>query len=78
MIYLKSQKGSLHQGRLRRITYRDLATVKRLTFLTNRFDLATQTICDLYKARWKVELEICPNVVDESSTSGVLVMGGVG
>jgi putative transposase len=24
--------------------------------LTNRFDLATQTICDLYKARWKVEL----------------------
>src|SRR5690606_26707835 len=27
-----------------------------LTFLTNRFDLATQTICDLYKARWKVEL----------------------
>jgi hypothetical protein len=27
-----------------------------LTFLTNRFDLATQTICDLYKSRWKVEL----------------------
>ena len=25
-------------------------------FVTNRFDLPTQTICDLYKARWKVEL----------------------
>jgi hypothetical protein len=25
-------------------------------FLTNRFDLSAKTICDLYKARWKVEL----------------------
>ncbi len=26
------------------------------TYLTNRMDLSAQTICDLYKARWKVEL----------------------
>ena len=25
-------------------------------FLTNRFDLAAKTLCDLYKARWQVEL----------------------
>lgn len=56
VIYLKTQKGKLYQGKLRRVTYRDPDTGKRLTFLTNRFDLATQTICDLYKARWKVEL----------------------
>ena len=56
IIYLKTQAGSKYQGKLRRITYRDPDTNKRLTFLTNRFDLATQTICDLYKARWKVEL----------------------
>jgi putative transposase len=56
IIYLKSQKGKCYQGKLRRITFRDPETGKRLTFLTNRFDLATQTICDLYKARWKVEL----------------------
>jgi hypothetical protein len=56
IIYLKSQKGLGYEGKLRRITYRDPETGKRLTFLTNRFDLATQTICDLYKARWKVEL----------------------
>lgn len=56
VIYLKTQKGKLYQGRLRRVTYRDPDTGKRLTFLTNRFDLTTQTICDLYKARWKVEL----------------------
>lgn len=31
-------------------------TSKKLVFLTNRFDLDTRTICDLYKARWKVEL----------------------
>lgn len=56
VIYLKTQKGKAYHGKLRRITYRDPDTNKRLTFLTNRFDLATQTICDLYKARWKVEL----------------------
>lgn len=56
IIYLKSQRGRKYEGKLRRITYRDPETGKRLTFLTNRFDLATQTICDLYKARWKVEL----------------------
>lgn len=55
-IYLKSQRGKEYQGTLRRVSYRDPDTGKRLVFLTNRFDLATQTICDLYKARWKVEL----------------------
>ena len=56
IIYLKSQRGGDYDGKLRRITYRDPDTGKRLTFLTNRLDLATQTICVLYKARWKVEL----------------------
>lgn len=55
-IYLKSQRGQRYHGTLRRISYRDPDTGKRLTFLTNRFDLAVQTICDLYKARWQVEL----------------------
>lgn len=55
-IYLKSHRGQRYTGLLRRIAYKDPATGKRLTFLTNRFDLETQTICDLYKARWKVEL----------------------
>lgn len=45
-----------YSGKLRRISYRDPETKKKLTFLTNRFDLPTNTICDLYKARWKVEL----------------------
>jgi len=56
IIYLKSQRGGCYKGKLRRISYNDPDTGKRLTFLTNRFDLATQTVCDLYKARWKVEL----------------------
>jgi hypothetical protein len=55
-IRLKSLRGRRYQGKLRRISYNDPDTGKRLTFVTNRFDLATQTICDLYKARWKVEL----------------------
>lgn len=55
-IYLKSLKGKAYSGKLRRISYRDPDTSKKLTFLTNRFDLAVKTICDLYKSRWKVEL----------------------
>jgi putative transposase len=55
-IRLKSAKGQLYEGKLRRVSYREPDTKKWLVFLTNRFDLATQTICDLYKARWKVEL----------------------
>jgi putative transposase len=46
----------VYRGKLRRISYRDPDTKKKLIFLTNRFDLATSTICALYKARWKVEL----------------------
>jgi len=45
-----------YRGKLRRISYNDPDTGKRLVFLTNRFDFATSTICELYKARWKVEL----------------------
>lgn len=55
-IYLKSAKGALYQGKLRRVSYRDPDTGKWLVFLTNRFDLSPKTICELYKARWKVEL----------------------
>lgn len=55
-IKLKSLKGAEYQGNLRRVSYRDPDTGKWLVFLTNRFDLSSKTICDLYKARWKVEL----------------------
>jgi hypothetical protein len=51
--YLQKHK---YRGKLRRVSYRDPDTGKKLTFITNRFDLATSTICALYKARWKVEL----------------------
>ncbi|MFC1562608.1 transposase [candidate division KSB1 bacterium] len=41
---------------LRLITYYDKETDKELVFLTNNFTLAAQTIADLYKARWQIEL----------------------
>jgi hypothetical protein len=43
-IRLKSLRGRRYQGKLRRISYNDPDTGKRLTFVTNRFDLATQTM----------------------------------
>src|SRR5271165_1649823 len=41
---------------LRRVTYVDLETNKRLTFLTNNFTLPALTIARIYKSRWQVEL----------------------
>jgi hypothetical protein len=57
IVYQKTRPGRpKFQGLLRKIAFNDPDTGKRFTFITNRFDLATSTICALYKARWKVEL----------------------
>lgn len=42
--------------RLRRIRYRDPASGKKFTFLTNDFDLPALTVVELYRQRWQVEL----------------------
>ena len=55
-IYLNSQRGGEYEGTMRRISYREPDTGKWLVFLTNNFDLSAKTICNLYKARWDVEL----------------------
>jgi IS4 transposase len=49
-----SQKSYPHH--LRRIRFIDPETGKTLIFLTNRFGPPPTTICELYKARWRVEL----------------------
>jgi hypothetical protein len=41
---------------LRRVTYFDAQTKKRLQFLTNNFVLPALTIAQIYKCRWQVEL----------------------
>jgi Domain of unknown function (DUF4372)/Transposase DDE domain len=41
---------------LRRVSYVDSETNKRLVFLTNNFDLPALTITQIYKSRWQVEL----------------------
>lgn len=41
---------------LRRISYMDTETGKRLTFLTNHFGLSAIRIAEIYKARWQIEL----------------------
>lgn len=56
LIRLTSQRGDRYERDLRRVSFRDPDTGKWLVFLTNRLDLSAKTICDLYKARWKVEL----------------------
>jgi len=41
---------------LRRVSYFDAETNKRLKFLTNNFRLPALTIAEIYKSRWQVEL----------------------
>ena len=41
---------------LRRIGFRDPDTGRRCVFLTTNFKLSAQTIADIYKSRWQVEL----------------------
>jgi hypothetical protein len=41
---------------LRRVSYYDAKTEKRLKFLTNNFVLPALTIAQIYKSRWQVEL----------------------
>jgi len=41
---------------LRLIKYRDLQTRKKFSFLTNNFTIPAQTVADLYRYRWQVEL----------------------
>ena len=45
-----------YPSKLRRIRYVDAVTGKRLVFLTNNFSLPAQTVADLYRCRWQVEL----------------------
>lgn len=50
----KAQKEGLSP--VRRIGYRDPETKKHYVFITNQFKWSAQTIADIYKQRWQVEL----------------------
>lgn len=41
---------------LRRVKYHDIKNDKTFNFLTNNFSVQAQTIADLYRSRWQVEL----------------------
>jgi Domain of unknown function (DUF4372)/Transposase DDE domain len=47
---------SAYPDPLRRVSYLDVETGKRLKFLTNNFALPARTIADIYEQRWQVEL----------------------
>jgi hypothetical protein len=50
-----STKGDYPQS-LRRIKYYDSKTDKTFNYLTNNFTITAQTVADLYRYRWQVEL----------------------
>ena len=50
------ESASAYPDALRRVSYFDAETGKRLKFLTNNFTLPAHTIAQIYKQRWQVEL----------------------
>ena len=50
------ESASVYPDALRRVSYCDAETNKRLRFLTNNFTLPALTIAQIYKQRWQVEL----------------------
>jgi len=50
------ESASVYPDALRRVSYYDAETNKRLKFLTNNFTLPALTIAQIYKQRWQVEL----------------------
>jgi hypothetical protein len=47
---------SVYPDPLRRVSYLDVESKKRFKFLTNNFMVPAQTIAQIYKCRWQVEL----------------------
>ena len=45
-----------YSGTLRRVGYRDSETGKHYVFIINHKELSAQTIADIYKSRWQIEL----------------------
>ena len=50
------ESAKVYPDPLRRVSYYDAATDKRLKFLTNNFVLPALTIAQIYRSRWQVEL----------------------
>ena len=56
VILTSVESASAYPDALRRVSYFDVETGKRLKFLTNNFTLPALTIAQIYKCRWQVEL----------------------
>jgi hypothetical protein len=56
VILTSFESASAYPDALRRVSYLDKETKKRLKFLTNNFALPALTIAQIYKCRWQVEL----------------------
>ena len=56
VILASFESASAYPDPLRRVSYFDIETDKRLTFLTNNFALPAVTIAQIYRQRWQAEL----------------------
>ena len=56
VILIAIESAKAYPETLRRVSFYDAETDKRLKFLTNNFVLPALTIAQIYKARWQVEL----------------------
>jgi len=55
-IILKYGKNNQSKHRSRRIAYYDAQNKRLFEFITNNFDLSAETVAQIYKKRWQIEL----------------------
>ena len=55
-ITLKYGKNKKQEHTTRRIAYWDAQNERLFVFITNNFELSAETVCQIYKRRWQIEL----------------------
>jgi putative transposase len=56
IVVVSGSKADKYPEKLRVIKYRDESTGQTYEYYTNNFSLSAQTIADIYKARWDIEI----------------------
>jgi hypothetical protein len=56
VVLMSADSAKVYPDSLRRVSYVDAETHKRLKFLTNNFLIPALTVAQIYKCRWRVEL----------------------
>ena len=53
---VRLKNNEIYKDEMRLVRYKDKETGKELVFMTNNFELSAETVAQIYKSRWQIEL----------------------